>query len=176
MNAAVRLAILERRRAAEESVLLNLQPWLVHGRPALASPYPAFAPRHTPCAPLQEFCDADKSVRKRDKTARKAHMAAMSPPELEAYLAPRLIPTRTPEERVMIALGLPLPDPEGTPPVPPTLCLVDAPLPTLAAQPLAHTPAPTLATSADLLLALAVADQGSTMPPQEEAPVITSII
>ena len=120
MNGAERLAILERRRAAEESVLRNLQPWLVHGRPALASPYPAFAPRHTPCAPrhtpcapLQEFRDTDKSVRKRDKDARKARMAAMSPPELEAYLAPLLIPTRTPVERVMIALGLP--DSEVTP-------------------------------------------------------------
>ena len=127
MNGAERVAILERRRAAEESVLLNLQPWLVHGRPALASPYPAFAPRHTPCAPrhtpcaprhtpcapLQEFRDTDKSVRKRDKDARKARMAAMSPPELEAYLAPLLIPTRTPVERVMIALGLP--DSEVTP-------------------------------------------------------------
>ena len=113
MNGAERVAILERRRAAEESVLRNLQPWLVHGRPALASPYPAFAPRHTPCAPLQEFRDTDKSVRKRDKDARKARMAAMSPPELEAYLAPLLIPTRTPVERVMIALGLP--DSEVTP-------------------------------------------------------------
>ena len=113
MNEADRLTLLERRRAAHERVLLKTREWQVHGRPALASPYPAFAPRHTPCAPLQEFCDADKSVRKRDKTARKAHMAAMSPPELEAYLAPLLIPTRTPVERVMIALGLP--DSEVTP-------------------------------------------------------------
>ena len=115
MNAAVRLAILERRRAAEESVLLNLQPWLVHGRPALASPYPAFAPRHTPCAPLQGYCDTDKSVRKREKAARQAHMAAMNPAELEAYLAPRLIPMRTTGERLEIALGLPRPDSEVTP-------------------------------------------------------------
>ena len=115
MNEAARLALLERRGTAHASVLLKYKAWQVHGRPALASPYPAFAPRHTPCAPLQGYCDTDKSVRKREKAARQAHMAAMNPAELEAYLAPRLIPMRTTGERLEIALGLPRPDSEVTP-------------------------------------------------------------
>ena len=115
MNEAARLALLERRGTAHASVVLKARAWQVHGRPALASPYPAFAPRHTPCAPLQGYCDTDKSVRKREKAARQAHMAAMNPAELEAYLAPRLIPMRTTGERLEIALGLPRPDSEVTP-------------------------------------------------------------
>ena len=52
MNDAGRLAILEQRRAAHESVLVGSREWLVHNRPALASPFSRLlrgTPRVLPC-------------------------------------------------------------------------------------------------------------------------------